>query len=413
MIATNGPINRFAIADRLGESTKRLIGMFLFALVGFTISFARISQSIDRIPSDPGDEYLRTAALKPISSLFSYADNQLIVGIRLLSELVILFPFRDQAIVTNILVVIFWVIASVIIFHIIELESKSKLVATIGGILFLAAPATSESQLGNIGGIRWALYGVTAVAVSSPIFRSNHFRVLLGLIVLLGITHPLAAALMPGVIHLLRNASKSDRRRGRIAFSVISSLFILQFIASGSFSGSPTGRLNTAVFWPWTGAGAFWWFNWLFPPLLAIVCLLFRWNFGRRYSSNLTFATLLAFQSLSISIAPYALAGIADRYLIVPFALSGTSAFIILFESRSTLRQFFVPIFISAIILALVPIVKWFPASWYLTGQTTWRVQIDAANSLCIFDPTSDVILHFSPDRSEPYSCQEILSRIP
>jgi len=382
-----------------------------FAFLGYLISFGRITESIDRIPSDPGDDYFRTAALQPIKSLFWKADNQLIVGIRLLSEIVILFPFRYQAILTNILVVSFWVMASVLIVYIIELESGSKLVSFIGGILFLAAPAMSESHLGNIGGIRWALYGATAVAISSPKFRSNQFRFLLALILLLGITHPLAVALIPGALLWVIFASKHDLRKSRVVFVVIAACFIIQLVASGILSGEQIGRRNTAVYWPWDGAGAFWWFNWLFPPLLAISCLCFRWRFGPRYSSKFTFATLLAFQSLSISFTTYALAGIADRYLIIPFALSGISAFIILFELRFTLRRFFAPILISAIILALVPITKWFPAGWYLTGQTGWRVQIDTATTLCKSDASKEILLYFSPNRSEPYSCQEILGR--
>lgn len=409
------PLSRFrgrlAQPNPLSALNNGLTGLMSFALLGFVISFARIRESIDRIPSDPGDEYFRTAALEPIKSLFTKADNQLIVGIRLLIEIVILFPFRYQAIVTNVLVVIFWVMTSVLIVYIIELESKSRLISYIGGILFLAAPAMSESHVGNIGGIRWALYGATAIAISSPMFRSNHFSFLLVLIMLLGITHPLTAFIVPGALHWLFFASKPDLRRGRIVIGVIAACFILQFAASGMLNGTPVGRLNTAVFWPWAGAGLFWWFNWLFPPLLAISCLFFRWIIGHRFSSKFTFATILALQSLSISVATYALAGISDRYLIIPFALSGISAFMILFELRSKLRLFFAPIFISSIIFALVPIIIWFPAGFFLTGQTTWRAQIDAAMATCEIDSASHILLYFSPDRSESYTCQEIFSR--
>ena len=395
----------------LNESTRKRLSLISFAVWGFTILFVRAGESLDRIPSDPGDDYFRAAALEPIKSLFLKADNQLIVGIRLLSEIVILFPFRYQAIVTNILVIGIWVLTSLLIVYIIQLESSNKLISYIGGTLFLVAPAMSESQLGNIGGTRWALYGAVAFAISSPKFRSNHFLVLIGLIILLGITHPLALVLLPGALHWLFFASKAERQKIRIIFSVFVVCFIIQLIASGIFNGSQIGRLNTAVFWPWQGAGAFWWFNWLFPPLLACSILCLRLLIGSRYSLKNTFATLLALQSLSISIATYALAGIGDRYMIIPFALSGTSAFIMLFDLRSKLRRFFIPILVLTIFLALVPIVKWFPASWYLTDQPNWRLQIDTATTRCKINGSGEVLLFFSPDRAEPYSCQEILSR--
>lgn len=398
-------------SGHLNEKIFKRLWLVSFAVWGSTILFLRMTESIDRIPSDPGDDYFRTASLESLRSLFSKADNQLIVGIRLLSEIILIFPFRYQAISTNILVIGIWVMASTLIVQIIQLESSSKLISYIGGTLFLTAPAMSESQLGNIGGTRWALYGAIAVAISSPKFRSSHFRVLLGLIVVLGISHPLALVLLPGALHWMFFAPKAERQKGRIVFSVLVVCFLIQLITSGILSGAQIGRRNTAVFWPWDGAGAFWWFNWLFPPLLAFSCLCLQFSIGSRFSLRNTFPMLLALQSLSISITTYALAGIGDRYMIIPFALSGTSAFILLFELRYALRRFFAPILVLGIFFVLVPTIKWFPAGWYLTGQPSWRLQIDTATTRCKSDMSSEVLLYFSPDRSERYSCQEILSR--
>lgn len=411
MTAANEVDGRLEITDQASGTTVKRMWFIPFAVWGFIILFARMSESIDRIPNDPGDEYFRAAALEPIKNLFSKTDNQLIVGIRFLCELVILFPFRYQAIITNILVAGVWVMASLLIVHIIKLESRNNLISYICGTLFLVTPAMSESQLGNIGGTRWALYGVVAVAISSPKFRSRHVFVIFGLVVVLGFTHPLALAVLPGALHWLFFSSKDDRQKSRFIFCAIVAGFIVQLIASGILSGTQIGRRDTAVFWPWDDAGAFWWFNWLFPPLLAISCLCLRFAIRNRYSLNSVFPTLLAIQSLTISITTYALAGISDRYMIVPFALSGISALITLLELRTVLRRIYAPIVILAILFAFVPTIKWFPAGWYLTGQQEWRTQIDAATTKCKSDPSSEILLYFSPDRSEPYSCREILSR--
>lgn len=399
------------IPAKASASIPKRVWFIPFAVWGFAILFARMGNSIGRIPSDPGDEYFRAAALQPIKSLFLRTDNQLIVGIRFLSELVVLFPFRYQAIVTNVLVAGVWVLASILIVQIVQSESHSKFISFIGGTLFLVAPALSESQLGNIGGIRWALYGVAAVAISSPKFRSNHVRVLLGLIVLLGLTHPLALAIFPGALHWLFVSSKVDRRKSTVILCVIVACFAVQLVASEMLGGAQIGRLNTAVFWPWDGAGAFWWFNWLFPPLLAVSCLCVHFIVRNKPFTNTDFAALLAFQSFTISFTTYALAGISDRYLIVPFVLSGTSAFIMLFELKFFLQRLYSPMLLAAVFLALVPIIKWFPAGWYLTGQQTWRSQVDSAIMKCNLDPSTEILLYYASGVSESYSCLEIFSR--
>ncbi|NBQ45926.1 MAG: hypothetical protein EBU37_07705 [Actinobacteria bacterium] len=61
-----------------------------------------------------------------------------------------------------------------------------------------------------------------------------------------------------------------------------------------------------------------------------------------------------------------------------------------------------------AFTFAMVPVVKWFEAGWYLTSGPTWTSQVDKASEICDENPTAIVELRVSPSGYSEVSCSQI-----
>ena len=60
---------------------------------------------------------------------------------------------------------------------------------------------------------------------------------------------------------------------------------------------------------------------------------------------------------------------------------------------------------VTALLLFLVPTVKWFRAGWYLTSGRTWSDQIYDARYFCDTFKIIDFEVSFSPHGTERYEC--------
>jgi hypothetical protein len=52
-------------------------------------------------------------------------------------------------------------------------------------------------------------------------------------------------------------------------------------------------------------------------------------------------------------------------------------------------RGQFIAISVVALLIFLIPTIKWFNSSWYLTAGSTWSEEVELARMNCLSGPTS------------------------
>ena len=99
------------------------------------------------------------------------------------------------------------------------------------------------------------------------------------------------------------------------------------------------------------------------------------------------------------------LGGIADRYFVAPMTLSWLASALLLRQMTVTIPLVGKLLVVTALLLFLVPTVKWFRAGWYLTSGRTWSDQIYDARYFCDTFKIIDFEVSFSPHGTERYEC--------
>lgn len=124
-----------------------------------------------------------------------------------------------------------------------------------------------------------------------------------------------------------------------------------------------------------------------------------------RKSSQYYFWSLLSVTTFFLSLASYILGGIADRYFVAPMTLSWLASALLLRQMTVTIPRVGKLLAVTALLLFVVPTVKWFRAGWYLTSGRTWSDQIYDARNFCSTSKTLDFEVSFSPLRTERLEC--------
>lgn len=375
------------------------------------VGLGRIRNSFDRLPVDPGYEFFEDTYRHGISALVRTEGGYLDIPRRVFAEVVTLFPIRQTGNVGSIIWLLMASATAVFVAAMIKRIHPSKVLAVACGACVVLAPSASESQIGNQSVVKWFLILVAIVVVSLPKEHQLSARTTAFLVLLSGVSNPMTflAAIPFGVSLLQRKLDlKSSRTR------LILGAFIIGFVIQLAFwktTGVGVQKYDTRTYALWPGAGAFWYYNLIIPPLtcaaFVVRSMLPEWSWCPKPSR---FVLNLSLTGLVLFFVTYALSGIGDRYFVIPQIL----AFIVVaiytvqhFEGTTFILRAALAVSIAIFCRATV---KWYDAGWFLADGPKWSEQVDAARAKCEVDSTLVIKLEQALGTTD-LPCSAILSR--
>jgi hypothetical protein len=370
----------------------------------FAILLARSYESVERLPADPGYDYILDGSEHGLRALM-HGDPYFHFMSRLLALVTSWFPLANQVIVLSLLVHGLWTGCAMIIASVITKESGQKLLGYLAGLVLITAPHASESGLGNVGNVKWPMIAaLLTVCCSHEMIARYPMLISIGAVAT-GFTQPLTILCgMPLALNLTR---KRQFSRGQLLVAGALAMTFLIQIAKVGIDLVLRGQ-SAKVTSPWAGMGLFWWSGLIGPIVIAAFCLAIL--LVRRSHDNLSwFATKLALVVVVLSIASYSMGGIGDRYFIAPMSLAIVTTFLVqtqLFERKSKLWG------VSWAILLLflaIPTAKWFSSSSYLIAPPEWGSEISRVTQLCEIDKNDSIAVSSSKYGGNDLECSYIL----
>jgi MFS family permease len=231
------------------------------------------------------------------------------------------------------------------------------------------------------------------------------------LILLLGLTNPLAFALLPGLAMTFSWQWRSLNTRVGGFNLLLIGLILLTFavqLFSVIWTKKEIGRKSTATYFLWEGAGFYWKFI-VFSPIAVMGIVLYLLLRNHRQITNSRTILLLCVQSASIYLATYVMAGIADRYLLAPFVLSFAALIVLVSEIGVKQRKLDLLIMVMPLAVAFFASILWFSANSYLTSGLNWSNQVVSSVKTCSTDQKGSVRLVFSDGIPNEVPCDYIL----
>ena len=385
-------------------------GMVLYVMY-MAIGFGRIRKSFDHLPVDPGYEFFEDTYKHGISALVKTEGGYLDIPRRMIAEIVTLFPIRQTGNVGSVIWLLTVSATAVIVAAMVKRVHPSKVLAIACGACVVIAPSASESQIGNQSVVKWFLILIAIVVVSLPEEHQLSARTTAFLVLLSGVSNPMTflAASPFGLSLLQRKLDLKDSRTRLILVAFIIG-FIVQLV-SWKTTGVGIQKYETRTYSLWPGAGAFWYYNFIIPPLTCAAFLvrsmLPEWSWCPKPSR---FVLHLSLTGLVLFVVTYVLSGIGDRYFVVPQIL----AFIIValytaehFEGTKFVVRAALAVSIAIFCRASV---KWYDAGWFLSDGPKWSEQIDHARNLCTTDSMQIIKLEQALGTTD-LPCSAILSR--
>jgi hypothetical protein len=357
----------------------------LVLIASFSILNLRTLHSIVRFPADPGYDYLFSGATNGIQSWFDL-DPYVHFGAHFLSWLASFAPLENQAIVLATFVHFAWSLLAVAILVVLNREGFSEFVSLLSALTLVLCPAASESSLANVGNIKWPLLIFALILVSSN--QLKHSPKLSGAYLFLtGITNPLMAVVFLPLLMNFFGTDKTDRKTFLIPTMGMLTSFGIQAITVGS-SGLSRGTGGIKVLAPWPGMGMFWWFGLISPTIICLITLLVNPLIHVHMKSTLI--TRIAVVAPVLALGSYLYGGIGDRYFVAPMVISWIVSLVLINELGSRLkRSQFMAISVATLLIFLIPTIKWFNSSWYLTAGSTWSEEVNLARIICSSGPNS------------------------
>jgi hypothetical protein len=377
----------------------------------FAVGYGRIRHSFDRLPVDPGYEFFEDSYQNGLSVLVKTEGGYLDIPRRMIAELVTVFPLRLTGSAGSFIWLLMVSATALFVSVMMKRVHRSNLLAIACGVAVVIVPSASESQIGNQSVVKWFLILVAIMVVSLPKEHQLSARTTAFLVLLSSVSNPMTilAAVPLGLTLLQRELKLRDSRTILILGAFVVG-FAIQVI-SWRTTGVGIQKYETRTYALWPGAGAFWHYNFIIPPLtcaaFVVRAMLPEWSWcpkPSRFIFNLSLTGLVLFT------ATYALSGIADRYFVVPQIL----AFIVValyavqhFEGTNFVLRVSLAISIAIFFRASV---KWYDAGWFLADGPKWSDQVDAAIAKCEDDSTQVIKLEQALGTTD-LSCQAILSR--
>ena len=351
------------------------------------VGLGRIRNSFDRLPVDPGYEFFEDTYRHGISALVKTEGGYLDIPRRVFAEVVTLFPIRQTGNVGSIIWLLMASATAVFVAAMIKRIHPSKVLAIACGACVVLAPSASESQIGNQSVVKWFLVLVAIVVVSLPKEHQLSARTTAFLVLLSSLSNPMTfLAVVPLGLALLQRELKLKDSRTNLIVGAFLVGFAIQII-SWRTTGVGVQKYETRTYSLWPGAGAFWYYNFIIPPLtcaaFVLRSMLPEWSWCPKPSR---FVLNLSLTGLVLFLVTYGLSGIADRYFVVPQIL----AFIVVaiytvqhFEGTGFLLRVALAVSIAIFCRASV---KWYDAGWFLADGPKWSEQVDAAIAKCEAD---------------------------
>ena len=385
-------------------------GAALFAIFA-AVGYGRIRQSFDRLPVDPGYEFFEDSYQNGLSVLVKTEGGYLDIPRRMIAELVTIFPLRHTGSAGSLLWLLMVSATALFVTVIMKRIHHSNVLAIACGAAVVIVPSASESQIGNQSVVKWFLILIAIVVVSLPEEHQLSARTTAFLVLLSGVSNPMTfMAVVPfGVSFLQRKLDLKDSRTRLILGAFIIG-FVIQLV-SWKTTGVGVQKYETRTYSLWPGAGAFWYYNFIIPPLtcaaFVLRSMLPEWSWCPKPSR---FVLNLSLTGLVLFLVTYGLSGIADRYFVVPQIL----AYIVVaiytvqhFEGTGFLLRVALAVSIAIFCRASV---KWYDAGWFLADGPKWSEQVDAAIAKCE-DDSSQVIKLEQAFGTTDLPCSAILSR--
>lgn len=376
----------------------------------FTISaVGRVIYSADRLPPDPGYGFFEESHNSNLWVIFRTEGGYLDVPRRLLSEVVVLFPIRFSAFIGTGLWILLCVLSASVVMLMILRAGFSFLIALVSGLLVVLAPSASESQVGNQSVVKWFLLLLLIFALSLPREKQIKMSLLIPLILIAGISNPVTFLVFGSFVLLtLTRREQLLMPRNRLIMLAFLLGFVIEFVAWRS-TGVGVHKYDDSVYQLWPGAGAFWYYNFLTPPLTCLIALLLKIR-KFRFPEPSVLIVNLACYGLVLWFGTYYLGGIADRYLVVPQILSFVVFLLYLTENLSAIKRS--QVFLCAVYacVAIISLVYWYQASWFLSSGPRWSEEIDRRVIECKNSSIESVTVEQFMGNFE-ITCSDLVSR--
>lgn len=344
------------------------------------IGLARVSQTLDKLPADPGFDRLREVRTDGFRGVFSQSLGYLDISAHVGPLITTAFGLQYSAIILTLTTVLITALLALFFYCAVLTEIGSRIFAVICGALFMLIPAAAESTLGNHGSLKWSLVAVLCVVISAREFRSRYIGVVLVLIFFTGLSNPFTfVALSGSMTQYLRNR-RGEVGAERLIISCTIMTTLLQFVVWSS-SGISSHIYESATFLPWKGMGMFWWWIWISPVAFSTIVLAYVASVSRNRSSTIIYAGWLALSALVLWILMYWEAGIKDSTAVATCSLSSTALLIAVHSLKPMKIQRLLSVgAVGSFALLSIP---WFSAGWYITDSPNWSSEITRLQSDC------------------------------
>lgn len=385
-------------------------GAALFAIFA-AVGYGRIRQSFDRLPVDPGYEFFEDSYQNGLSVLVKTEGGYLDIPRRMIAELVTIFPLRHTGSAGSLVWLLMVSATALFVTVIMKRIHHSNVLAIACGAAVVIVPSASESQIGNQSVVKWFLILIAIIVVSLPEEPQLSARTTAFLVLLSGVSNPMTfLAVVPFGVSLLQRKLDLKDSRTRLILGAFMIGFVIQLV-SWKTTGVGVQKYETRTYSLWPGAGAFWYYNFIIPPLtcaaFVLRSMLPEWSWCPKPSR---FVLNLSLTGLVLFLVTYGLSGIGDRYFVVPQIL----AFIVVaiytvqhFERTG----FFLRVVLSvSIAIFCRASVKWYDAGWFLADGPKWSEQVDLAIAKCEADSTLVIKLEQALGTTD-LPCSAILSR--
>lgn len=374
------------------------------------VIFARDWRAIDRIGADTGYTYVPDAVKGNLSTLFKPFPEYFEISGRAAAEIVAIFPIRYHALASSTVVNFIWVALGLFICAVIFQETSDRVVSFLAGLVLIVTPHANESSLGNIGMIKFPLTAAVAVAFCSSRAIVKYPKLIALVALMAGLSQPILIVTLLPILWLLRSHDSSLRRKVLGLLVVVLGTFIAQLLKVG-LSTAIKGRSGSSVKSLWPGMGLFWYSGIFFPTLFALFIFALNTVKPIRFSKFNQIRYFLGASTIALAVSCFVMGGIADRYFVAPMTLASICGILFVVDFVDIFKKIRFFTIVIAFVVALVPIVHWFEAGWYLTSGPTWTSQIDRATKFCRGHPDLEVELLVSPSGYSEVSCRQVLNK--
>jgi hypothetical protein len=382
-----------------------------FIATGFVYTlliFARDWKAIDRIGADTGYTYVPDAVRENLWVVFKPFPEYFEISGRAAAEIVALFPIRYHAIASSTVVNLIWVALGLFIYAMVFQEFKNQVVSSLAGLVLIVTPHANESSIGNIGMIKFPLTAAVAIAFCSSRAIIKYPKLIAIVALIAGLSQPILFVTTLPLLWLAKSPDRELRSKVLSLLMVVYGTFVIQVLKVG-LSTAIQGRSGSSVKSLWPGMGLFWYSGIFFPTLFALFVIAVNTVKPIRNTNFSQIRYFLCASTIALAVSCFILGGIADRYFVAPMTLAWITGILFLVDFVDIFKKIKILTIAIAFIFAIVPVVHWFEAGWFLTSGPTWTSEVDRAEEFCRDHPDSEVELLVSPwGYSETYCWQVV-----